>query len=117
MPIVACDIKMRYGMSLFLLRQSAFLRRSPLAFNQAIQIGAHTGLNVTKTVAAQVFPTVPARHDNQVIIQLFALKHTDDHHACARFPIIALERPRLWQQDRPRIMGRFSVGFIALELF
>ena len=69
-------------------------------------------LYAAEAIAAQRRAPKPARDHNDMINQFGALKHAQDHHARAGFPIIMLYRPILAQHCGPTVMAGFGVFFI-----
>ena len=77
-------------------------------------------LHVPEAVAPQMLAAVPARDDNNGVVQALTLQHPTDHKARAAFAIVILDRPAL-QQKPPSIMRsarellvpaqRFDKGF------
>lgn len=68
---------------------------------------------MAKTVAAQMLATIPARHDNNVILEAIALKHPEDDLARTGFAIIILDLPFSADQA-PCVVGGLGkfLGFL-----
>ena len=74
-------------------------------------------LYAAEAIAAQRRAPKPARDHNDMINQFGALKHAQDHHARAGFPIIMLYRPILAQHCGPTVMAGFGVFLIFFQRF
>ncbi len=54
-------------------------------------------------IPAKVFAAVPARHHDDMVLQVFAFQHPQDYHARAAFAVIVFQW-RIGQQNGPCIM-------------
>lgn len=70
---------------------------------------------MAETIAAQVFATVPACDDDDVVSDAFAFQHAQDDYSGAGFAVVVLDLAVIGDQT-PRIVGGLGEFLLAAKL-
>ena len=71
---------------------------------------------MAKSIPTKVFAAIPPRHYDDVIFEVLALKHSQDHIASAAFPVVAFAQGAVGKNHCPAVVGGFGVFLGPLEV-